>query len=275
MDSTVWFENGKLLKKRSNLQATCTSQPVLKFRPFFTEQSWSTDPFVLFQNSIRHEIQDLYIMLRSAAFRIDAFKTSDAIALQQWLVEFSQMVSLYFLVQEKILYPIVLSRLEDINVSMADLRKKTQPLVNALLAIHRESLVFVSACQGRDNDRLLNFDTNTLHKTLQQLSKLVFTFVAEIEQFFTWELENVTPGILRSMNRNETRALERKAIVKMVSYDIGEHVFGGYSQWIPSVVKEQHLADIDRFKLIRLRNREKKWFKTHKALQMQFASKRS
>lgn len=214
-------------------------------------------------------------MLRSAAFRIDAMKTSDCIALQKWLVEFSQMVSLYFLVQEKVIYPTVLSHEGSHDVSMTHLRQRTQPFVHALLEIHRESLVFVSACQARDNHKLLNVDTSSPHQALQHLSKLVFSFVADLEKFFTWELETVAPDVLRRMSRTKARGMECKCILEMVSYDVGENVFGGYSQWIPSAVKEQHLAKIDRFKLTRLRNKEKKWFKTHKALQMQFACKRS
>lgn len=214
-------------------------------------------------------------MLRSAAFRIDTMETSDCIALEKWLVEFSQMVSLYFLVQEKVIYPTVLPRQQNNNVSMLHLRQRTQPLLDALIEIHRESLVFVSACQRRDNDKLLSFDTVSPYQALYCLSKLVFSFVAEIEKFFTWELGNVAPGVLGHMSRTETRAMECKCILEMVSYDVGENVFGGYSQWVPFVVKEQHFAGLGQFKLTRLRNKEKKWFKTHKALQVQFACKRS
>ncbi|CDF36928.1 unnamed protein product [Chondrus crispus] len=213
-------------------------------------------------------------MLRKAAFRIDTFKTSHAIALQKWLVDFSQIVSLYFFVQESVIYPQILSRIDsDDRTLIIELRKKTQPLIDELLEIHKGSLTFVSACQGRDDEKLLNFDTASLYLALQQLSKQVFRCVAELEIFFTWELDHVAPEIRSCMNRKESRALQRNAIMKILSQRVGEDLLGAYSHWVPSEVKELYFASVDRFKLIRLRGKEKKWMRTHKSLQKTLASR--
>jgi len=65
----------------------------------------------------------------------------------------------------------------------------------------------------------------------------------------------------------------RRAVEEVLSYDVGVDVFTGYSQWIPEKATEELLRDVDLFKMARLRIKERKWFKSHKALQAQFASK--
>lgn len=273
MEATVWFENGKLNKKRSSLQANCSSQPVLRFRSLFTENSWSTDPFVLFQNSIRYEIQDLCIMLGSTAYRIDAVQVLDIQNLQKWIVQFSQMVSMYFTVQEKVIYPTALRRQKETNISVTDLQRKTQPLILSLIQIHKESLCFVAACQSRENKTLLNFDNDTLHQSLQQLSKLAFSFVSQLEQFFAWEIEHVAKIVSKHMSKQQTKDLGLTAFRELLNHNVGEEIFAGYSQWIPANLKAEYHVGIDVFKMNRLRRKEKKWFKTHKSLQENFAKR--
>lgn len=274
MEPTVWFENGKLTALPPAIHAACASQPSLLFHPSFTPQTWHTDPFVLFQNAIRHEIQDLYIMLRSAALCLDSLHSSHALCLQTWIAEFSQLVSLYFLVQERVIYPAVLKRGSRQKISFALLKQRTKSLVAMLLDIHKESLVFAEACQARENRRVVNFDNDRLHQSLHRLTALVAAFVSATEDLFAWEIDDVAQLVATDMGREEAKELQRQCVHEIVSYEVGENVFAGFSQWIPPLAKTQYLSGVDVLKMSRLRRKEKKWFKNHKSLQMKFGSGR-
>lgn len=214
-------------------------------------------------------------MLRSAALCLDSLHSSHALSLQTWIVEFSQLVSLYFLAQERVIYPTVSKRAARDKISLSLLKQRTKSLVAMLLDVHKESLVFAEACQARENRRIVNFDNGRLYQSLHRLTTLVATFVSATEDLFAWELKEMAHLIEKNMGREDAKELQRQCVQEIVTYDVGENVFGGFSQWIPSTVKAHCLSGVDVLKMSRLRRKEKKWFKTHKSLQTKFGSSRS
>lgn len=268
--TTVWFENSNYSRGHENAHAILIPQPTLAFLPSFSNATWFTDPFVLFQNGIRHETQDLYIMLRSASLCMESLRSSDALALQTWLVDYSQFVSLYFLVQERIIYPQVFQKGGRIRFGIEDLKTRTKSLIQALVLIHRESVALTDLIKAREDKRVLNFSTSLINDNLSCLSKLVATFVTDLEDMFSWEIKEVAYIIKVRMHWEQTRNMERRCIMEILRQGIGEKLFAGYLQWIPTRTKEYYLSGIDMLKMTRLRRKERKWYKTHKTLQTRF-----
>lgn len=273
ISDSAWFGNDNPNKRRAGFYAEFPSHPVLHFLPFLTEHSWATDPFALFQNGIRHEIEELYRIVRSLAIHIDYVKVTQFISLQKWLVEFSQVVSLYFLVQERILYPAILTSPKILKEPLEHLQDSTQEMLSTLIAIHGEALVLVTTCRDQDHERESSRtrDRDAMCKSMLKLSQFVSGFVSQLEKLFSWEVKTLAPIIQKRFARKEAKTLEGKCFKEIVSYDVGENIFGAYSKWVPVPVRSQYLSGVDALKMRRLRFKERKWFRTHKFEHSQLA----
>jgi len=181
MEASAWF--GNIARKRWSLSLTFSSQPVLRFQPFLTEHSWASDPFVLFQNGLRHEVEDLHTILSSAALHVNALQISECLSIATWLVEFGQMLSLYFVAQDKVIYPYVLRRLPqgDRRLSTQDLKRRTASLVVEVVGIHKMALEVVVACREKHRRWTGSLEEENLLRSLEGLAELVGTFVAALE----------------------------------------------------------------------------------------------
>lgn len=226
---------------------------------------------MLFQNAIRHELQDLYSMLRSAALHIDFLRASDADALQQWVAEFGQLVAMYFLVQERVIYPILAQRAErGVGLSVQRVKERNKGLVAMLLEVHRESLNLARCCRSRERQRVINFDYGCVYDALGKMSEMVSRFVESTEEMFEWEMNVAGRIVEKKMEREEARELERKCVAEVVSYEVGEKVWGSISQWLPRELKGRYMEGVDGLKVGRLRRKGRKWLRSHRSLDMSF-----
>lgn len=260
-NNSIWFDNSKT---PSNA-AFPSLQPNLKFAPSFTKESYCSDPFVAFHNAIRYQIRDLCTLLNSTAAQKQKITDIDFYRLQTWLIEFSQMVAMYFTVQDNTLYPACVELQPEIYPQVCNMTKRSRNILSHLIEIHAESFIFAAKSPN----------SNTAAKiALQRASALVVGLADSLEDLFRLELNILVPVFKIHMSPGDSNAILHKCFHEFLAFKVGQEVMWGYIHTIPETFRESFLFGLPPLLLIRLKSKEKKWVKGHSKVLLSFGHRR-
>eukprot|EP00177_Eucheuma_denticulatum_P001877 GFKZ01003347.1.p1 GENE.GFKZ01003347.1~~GFKZ01003347.1.p1 ORF type:complete len:338 (-),score=46.19 GFKZ01003347.1:655-1668(-) len=278
MERSVWFWDGALNEERRRLYGMVSGEGVvlLRYGGCFSGGSWATDVFVMFHNAVREEVEVLYGMLRGAAVRVEGLRAGEVGLVEAWVVEFGQLVSMYLLVQERVVYPGIRACVGPggmHGVCTERVGRWAGDIVRGVVRVHGRVLELGRVCRERADERTTGFDMRRVYEVMGELCTSVREMVSEMEALFAWEVEVMGGVVERGMGRGEVWALVERGVGEMLEYEVGERVWGAVAARVPAEVRERLEAGVGVAKRGRLRRKEKKWVKGRRALQMRFAGR--
>lgn len=248
MENTVWFQNGK------TLSPTLPSPPSLPLAPLHTSSSAHTDPFTLFHNAIRHELLDFFSLLHTQT--ASSLRPSHIASLATWLVDFGQLLSIYLLVQERILYNYIHQKG---GVYKEVLVQWTRPLLNDFVELHANCLQL---------DAYMHADPRNAETALTRFHVCAHDFATALERFFAWEIQTVACRMHSYFTRVQLQEIEVRCVKEMLAYEAGEWVCAAVFRCVRSEKKALYMKGVVGRQGVRIRAKERKWNRLHRGLRL-------
>lgn len=249
----MWFENGGTKNNVENVDDVLKDEPKVEFEECFDKNTWWTDVLVVFHNGIRLQVKELLTLLKRGIQDTEVLRRNDIKLLTTLMIHLRQSSCMYFLIQQRILYPYMLRKSVD-KVWIEPVRKQHITLTNMILEMN-------------DKIRVLNDDNDMSH-----VFKLTCEYYWRLQDFFKWELKGVGYIIREEMGQCQAQEMLNRCIHEMLQHTVGEDVFGAFSYWMPNKLRNQYLQtnrhgiDLLPFQFLsfnRIKRKEMKWNKTH------------
>lgn len=263
-EQSIWFEN-------SEPRSEHVGSHRIRFHSLFQHDSWSSDVFVFFHNGVRHELLDLHKMLKLAAHNGSHIHTKHLLTLEKWFVQFSQMVAMYFVVNDNVICPSLVTFQPNLRTTLAKRGKSHVGIINHLLEIHAECLTLTMIGTHRSSAKSA-LSCSGMGESITRMIRLLHGLISSLEQIFEWEFTELVPIVKERMLLWEARDLIQRCLNEMSSCEVGREVMWGYFRGVPADYKEEFFAAVERLTRMKLRAKEKRWLRQHRRFSSKLSS---
>lgn len=229
---------------------------------------------MFFHNGVRHELLDLHKMLKLTAHDDGRIRIKHLLALEKWFVQFSQMVAMYFVVNDNVIYPTLVTFQSNLRATLTKRGKRHVGIINHLLEIHSECLTLTMIGAHRSSAKRA-LSCPGMGESVSRMIRLLHGLVSSVEQIFEWEFTVLVPVVKERMLLWEARELIKKCLDEMSSCEVGREVMWGYFRGVPTDYKEKYFAAMERLTRMKLRAKEKRWLREHQGFSNKLSSLQS